>query len=134
MSDHDLPLKKEQEELLMMLRKVPIVQAACSKVGVSRATYYRWRKDRPEFAKLADAAIKEGTLMVNDVAESKLLSKIEEGNMTGIIFWLKNHHPRYEDKLTVKAQASTKPAPALTERQKERVEQLLKRGKRRGKV
>lgn len=125
MSKKAITLTNDQKVLLEVLRKVPIVQAACGKVGVGRATYYRWRKDRPDFAKLAEEAIKEGVKMVNDVAESKLLTKIEEGNMTGIIFWLKNHHAGYEEKLTVKAQTQTKPLPKLTDQQKAVVQQLL---------
>jgi hypothetical protein len=35
---------------------------------------------------------------MNDIAESKLLSAVKDGNMTAIIFWLKNNNPRYSDK------------------------------------
>ena len=38
---------KNKEQLLEILKKTPIVQIACEKAGVGRATYYRWRKDDP---------------------------------------------------------------------------------------
>src|SRR3990167_6800377 len=92
---------KEKEILLERLKKTPIVQIACEKCGVGRATYYRWRKDDPEFAKMADEALSEGSLLVNDMAESQLLQAIRSQNLGAIIFWLKHHHPSYANKLEV---------------------------------
>lgn len=95
--------KKLKEALLEEFRKIPIVQVACNKHGVSRATYYRWRQEDEVFANAADEALDEGVLMVNDMAESQLLSAIRDKNMTGIIFWLKSHHKAYSSKVEVEA-------------------------------
>ena len=38
--------KKEKLLLIEQLSKYPVVQVACEKTGVSRATYYRWREKR----------------------------------------------------------------------------------------
>ncbi len=92
---------KEKEILLERLKKTPIVQIACEKCGVGRATYYRWRKDDPKFANMADEALSEGSLLVNDMAESQLLQAIRSQNLGAIIFWLKHHHPSYANKLEV---------------------------------
>ena len=92
---------KNKELLLELLRKTPIVQIACEKVGIGRATYYRWRKDSPEFTKQSDQALFDGNLLVNDMAESQLMSAIKDKNMTGIIFWLKHHHPAYATRVEV---------------------------------
>ena len=92
---------KEKEILLERLKKTPIVQIACEKCGVGRATYYRWRKDDPKFANMADEALSEGSLLVNDMAESQLLQAIRNQNLGAIIFWLKHHHPSYANKLEV---------------------------------
>jgi len=92
---------KEKELLLEQFRKIPIIQVACEKSGVGRATYYRWRQDDPEFAKMADEALLEGSLLVNDMAESQLLQAIRNQNLGAIIFWLKHHHPSYANKLEV---------------------------------
>lgn len=94
---------KNKELLLIQLTRLPIIQIACDKVGVSRASYYRWRQEDKDFAKKADVAIADGTLMVNDLAESQLLSLIKDKHPTGIIFWLKHHHPAYAQKIEISA-------------------------------
>jgi len=98
---------KEKKFLIEQLRKTPIVQFACERSGVSRATYYRWLKQDKEFAKEAETALQEGTSLISDLAESQLLSAIKDRNMTGIIFWLKNHHQAYADKLRVTGKLTT---------------------------
>lgn len=92
---------REKELLLEQLKKVPIVQLACEKAGVARATYYRWRKDDEVFAQEADNAIEEGSLRINDMAESQLLNAIHEQNLGAIIFWLKAHHVKYSNKVEI---------------------------------
>lgn len=90
--------KQQKQAFLEQLPKYPVVQVACEKSGVGRSTYYAWRKDK-EFAKLADEAIKSGTYFINDMAESKLIQNIQSGNNTAIIFWLKNHHGSYNERI-----------------------------------
>lgn len=92
---------KDKEILLERLKKTPIVQIACEKSGIGRATYYRWRKEDKKFAEMADEALSEGSLLVNDMAESQLLQAIRSQNLGAIIFWLKHHHPSYANKLEV---------------------------------
>lgn len=94
-------IKIDQDLLLEQLKKTPIVQVACEKTNVGRTTYYRWRADSREFAKQADEALQEGNLLVNDLAESQLISAIKDKNMTSIIFWLKTHHDAYRNRLEV---------------------------------
>ena len=112
---------KERELLLEQFRKTPIVQIACEKAGIGRATYYRWRKEDVEFSNASDTALQDGSLLVNDMAESQLMSAIKDKNMTAIIFWLKHHHPAYltrveitsgnhEEKLSPEEQDSVKKA------------------------
>lgn len=93
--------ENNKELILEQLKKIPIIQTACEKVDVSRSTYYRWRKDDPLFAKAADQAIKEGILLINDLAENQLMLAISQTNMTAIIFWLKYHHNSYKDKVQI---------------------------------
>lgn len=87
--------------LIEQLKKTPIVQIACEKVGIGRATYYRWKKEDEDFAKLADEAILEGNLLVNDLAESQLISAIKNNNLGAIVFWLKHHHSNYATKVEI---------------------------------
>jgi len=116
-------MKKERGGLMLMqLKKTPIVQVACEKTGISRATYYRWRKEDPEFADKADIAIDEGLNLINDMAESQLISAIKDRNLTGIIFWLKNHHKNYSPKLEVTTKNGDIP---ITDEQREIIKQSL---------
>lgn len=112
----------QKAELIKQLKKTPIVEVACKKLGIGRATYYRWKKDDPKFAEEAEFALDEGSQLVNDMAESQLINAIKEGNMTGIIFWLKNHHKQYSPKLEVTTKNGDVP---LTDEQKELVRKSL---------
>lgn len=96
--------KVQKEELLAKLKETPVIEVACRKVGIARATYYRWKISDDKFAKQADIALGEGSALVNDMAESQLLVAIKEQNMTAIIFWLKHHHPVYATKVEITAQ------------------------------
>ena len=74
--------KRVIKELLL----VPIVQLACKHAGVSRATYYRWLKEDPKFALECEDALGKGIQSINDLAESKLIHKVNEGDMRAISF------------------------------------------------
>lgn len=112
---------KNKDDLLEQLSKRPIVQIACEKTGVSRATYYRWRHEDQEFADRADKAIGFGNLLMNDMAESQLLSLIKDKNVTAIIFWLKHHNPVYAPRLEISANSRD----ALTDKHINQLTQLL---------
>jgi len=92
---------KNKQQVVDQLKFNPIIQIACQKCGVSRATFYRWRNEDEEFKKQTETAIKDGVLLINDLAESQLLAAIKDQNLTAIIFWLKNHHGDYADKIQV---------------------------------
>ncbi|MCA9379874.1 hypothetical protein KC675_01710 [Candidatus Dojkabacteria bacterium] len=111
-----------KNELIEQLRKTPIIEVACKKTGIGRATFYRWRNKDPKFAEETDLAIQEGSQLVNDMAESQLINAIKDGNLTGIIFWLKNHHRQYSPKLEVTTKNVDLP---LTEDQKELIRKSL---------
>jgi len=94
---------REQAMLLEQLRKMPIVQIACEKAGVSRATYYRWKKEDEKFAEAANEALQDGVTLVSDMAESQLLSQIRDNNLGAIMYWLKHRNSNYNNKLEVTA-------------------------------
>lgn len=114
--------KASKSTVIKQLKKTPIVQVSCKKVGISRATFYRWKKEDKEFANDAECAIEEGLGLINDMAESQLITAIKEGNLTGIIFWLKNHHRQYSPKLEVTTKDGDIP---LTEEQKNLIKKSL---------
>ena len=116
-------IKTDQELLLEQLKKTPIVQIACEKTDVGRSTYYRWRDEDKEFAKRADEALQEGSLLINDMAESQLLSAVRDKNMTAIIFWLKHHHKAYANRLEISAIRPEE--EALTPEQEQLIQKAL---------
>lgn len=99
--------EQTKETLLEQLKKTPIIQIACEKLGISRWTFYRWKKEDPQFAKKVDEAILEGCLLVNDLAESQLISAIKDRNMHAVMAWLKHHHPSYKTRVEIEGTVNT---------------------------
>ncbi len=83
------------EKFLKELEKGPIVEFACSKVGISRQSVYRWRDDDPEFRKKMDAILFLGRGMINDLGESQLISLIKAKDFKAIRFWMSHNSERY---------------------------------------
>lgn len=96
-------MKKDRTKDIFLdhLRKVPIVQVACEKSGVSRNSVYRWKKDDSAFSKQMDDALNEGVAFVNDMSESQLLTLIKEKSWQAISFWLRHRNNNYKDKIEV---------------------------------
>lgn len=82
---HSTHIKKRAMALKTLELSAGNVSEACKKANVSRTTFYRWYNKHDEFKDEVDA-IKESLL---DLAESKLLEMINDGNLTAIIFYLK---------------------------------------------
>lgn len=89
------------EEFLAELRKIPIIQVACEKVGLSRTSVYRWKDEDEEFKKEMEKAMADGEAFVNDMSESQLLTLIKEKDWSAISFWLRHHHSAYKNKIEV---------------------------------
>lgn len=88
--------KDEQSEpFLELLSKTPIVSAVCESLDISRQTVYRWCKEDPSFKKEFDSHLSKGRDNINDLAESKLIEKINEGEPWAIRFWLMNNKTNY---------------------------------------
>ena len=98
---------KQMELLIEQLKKTPIIQIVCEKVGIGRATYYRWYKTKKKFAEKADEALLNGKLLINDMAESQLLAAIKNQNMTAIIYWLKHNHVGYKTQVELSGNLNT---------------------------
>ncbi len=118
-------IEQDKLKLLEQLKKIPITQVACERAGVPRSTFYRWRKDDPEFLSECDTAIEQSSAMINDMAESQLINAIKNQNMTAIIFWLKHHHKAYETRISVKGKLEVE-QKALTPEQEELIQKALK--------
>ncbi len=92
---------KLQDQFLEELAKVPIVQVACEKCGLSRNSVYRWRKEDKVFENNMDEALVNGVAFVNDMSESQLLTLIKEKSYSAISFWLRHRNDNYKDKIEV---------------------------------
>lgn len=110
-------ITQDKAKMLEQLKKTPIVQIACERVGVPRSTYYRWRKGDAEFASDCDTAIAESSGLINDMAESQLITAIKDGNMTAIIYWLKHHHNTYATRIELSGTLKHETEPLTAEQQ-----------------
>ena len=114
---------KVKKQFFEELRKIPIVQVACEKIGVSRNSVYRWRREDKKFAKEMDEAMADGVAFVNDMSESQLLTMIKEKNWSAISFWLRHRNDNYKNKVEI---TTVEDSEELSPSQKKIVKQALK--------
>jgi len=114
----------QKKSVLVQLKQVPIVQVACQKSGVSRATFYRWRQEDKDFKKLADEAVLEGETLITEMSESQLVSLIRDKNFAAIQLWLKSHHPKYGTKVEISGGLNV--SRELTEEENKLIEKALR--------
>ncbi len=112
------------KQFIEELRRIPIIQVACEKTGISRNSIYRWRNEDEEFGKELEKALVDGEALVNDMSESQLLTLIKEKNWHAISFWLRHRNPRFKDKVEVTAKIESN--EALTPEQEEVVREALR--------
>jgi len=93
--------KATKQQFFDELKKVPIIQVACERTGISRQTIYRWRLDDKDFARGMDEAMTDGVAFVNDMSESQLLTMIKEKSWSAISFWLRHRNDNYKNKIEV---------------------------------
>ncbi len=92
---------KQKQLILEQLKKTPIIQVATEKVGIARSSFYRWKAKDPKFATAVDEAIDQGVSLMNEYAESMLISAIKDQNLTAVFYWLNHRHPAYETRVRV---------------------------------
>lgn len=114
---------KLKELFVEQLQKTPIVQVCCEKLNTSRASFYRMKAADKKFSAKADQAIAEGRRLVNDIAESRLMTAIQNGNLSSIMYWLRFNHPIYGNKLEIVGTITT--PDALTSEQKADISRAL---------
>ena len=72
------------------------IKDIAAKMGISVTTVYDWMNKNPEIA----AAIKKGRDKSIDMVENALFKSAISGNVTAMIFYLKNRAPeRYKDRV-----------------------------------
>ncbi len=115
--------QKDKEAVIENLKRMPIIEIACNKSGVSRATYYRWKEQNPAFSQAVDKAQEEGEALIRDVAVSKIIKGINDDNLTAAMYWLNHRDPRFSNKVEIST--TTKPQEALSKEQEEVVKKAL---------
>lgn len=115
--------QQNMQLMLEQLKKTPVVQIACEKVGIARSTFYRWKEQNSNFTKEADKALAEGVALINDMAESQLLSAIRDRNISAIFYWLNHRHSSYSNKLEITAKVKDE---ILSPKQQELIKKALK--------
>lgn len=105
----------DQNKIAEELKKTPIVQIACQRTGIGRATYYRWYKENPEFRKTADEAVMEGEELFNDLGEHQLMILMKDKHWPAIRYWLDKRHPKFN---TTKIKVDEQVEVAFTYNQK----------------
>lgn len=83
---------------IQMIAEMPFVNQACKKAGISRATFYRWKKDNPEFREGVKKALSEGRENIAEIAEVMLMKRVRDGDMNAIKFTLNHNSDRYKPK------------------------------------
>ncbi len=109
-------------KFLAELGKVPIIQVACEKTGISRQTFYRWKKESKKFEQGVTKAMTEGVAFVNDMSETQLLNLIKEKDFKAVSFWLKHRNQNYKEKVEV---TNREEIAVLTSEQKKIIKQAL---------
>lgn len=91
-------LDKHKKKFVLLYTKLNgHIGNTCAGMGISRQTYYNWLDDEnKDFAN----AISEAELSLNDEIRDVLINKAASGDMTGVIFYLKNRHPDFKPQPT----------------------------------
>jgi hypothetical protein len=121
----DERIKKEKEKFLEILEKNPVVQIACERSGVSKATFYRWKDSDKGFSKKAGSALAEGNNLITDIAIAQLISAIKDKNLGAIKFWLQNHSSEYTNKMHITAEIEELPLSPELEALRRRALELV---------
>lgn len=117
---------KQKQLMIEQLKKLPIVENCCLKLGLGRATHYRWLKEDEDYKEKVTEAILEGKRLMNDMAENNLLSLVQNKYFPAIQLWLRTNHNDYRNRLEVTGKIATTEKPDLTPEQKEAIEEALR--------
>lgn len=109
-------INEQKERFLAALEQTGgIIAPACQNAGIARSTYYLWRDTDPIFADRVKDIIEAQI----DYVESKLLSRINAGDTTATIFYLKTRGKNrgWTEKQAPVVEINTKPneLPATTD-------------------
>ena len=83
-------------------------------IGISRTTLHRWKNYKVNDSYPIRETLKSGKEVIDYAVESALLEKALNGDVTAIIFWLKNRRPdKWRDKVNQNFSSDDKPVIIL---------------------
>jgi len=92
-------MKKNRLQIFLEeLTRTSNISISCERANLSRQTIYRWMDEDSDFEDDVYRAINFGVESINDLAESKLITHIKNGNQRSIEYWLNNHKGLYYKK------------------------------------
>lgn len=87
--------KKLFKQIIAEIEKMPNKSYVCQKLGLSRQTLYRWVDDDRTFSSEVEIAIRVGNESICDLAESKIIERVKEGDFRAAKYILDNKHKDY---------------------------------------
>ena len=88
--------KKLLKQIIAEIEKMPNKSYVCQRLSISRQTFYRWLNDDVDFAGDIEEAIRIGNESMCDLAESKIIEKVKEGDFRAAKYILDNKHKDYK--------------------------------------
>lgn len=115
---------KLKTAFLEQLKRTPTIETSCQKVGIARASVYRWMKNSKKFKIQVETALHDGRAFMSDIAENQLFALIGEKKIEAIRLYLQTHNARYSNKLELSGTVKTEDVP-LTKEQKQLIKKAL---------
>lgn len=122
----DIRQEASKKAILEQLRKIPVIQICCERVGISRQTFYRYRDSDEDFRKAVAEAVAEGEAFITDLSEGQLISMVRDKNFQAVQLWLRKHHHRYADKVEISGEIEHKEKRELSPEEKELIKKALR--------
>jgi len=88
---------KIAKQFLEELSKTPIISVACNKLGVSRQTIYKWKNFDHHFYNDVETHQKQGIQNINDLARSKIITHVNNGDLKACKYWLEKNDRDYSN-------------------------------------
>ena len=111
----------KKAKFLAELEENPLVERACKKLNISRATFYRWKADDADFRLEVEEAEERGREKITDFAESKLFENMQNNHFQSLRFWLQHNTTRYSPKPTPFNAELYREQKVVTERDRQQI-------------
>lgn len=121
MEDQARTIKNKETFLKVFGDNLGIMTTSCKVVGIDRQTYYNWLESDVEFKE----KVEKIKYQQRELVECKLLTAINDGNITGVIFYLKNRHPDYLNTLKLGGELKNSHTFELSKEEQDKIINIL---------